>query len=436
VKVLEKKVIVAHGPNRAPLCGFITYIDPKETVLLRRIGWEVSNDIHDDFADAVSPDNGKTWGDPRPALRSTPVKGGAIVHTENAVLYLPDRNLLVHWTNDQFQPSLTAGVDSNYSYQIRITAGEPEAFLKGKTPKPFISDYGIKQGPCVSFATPMQDSRGRLLLPVQWQKREDPKHPIVLPEPPSPLPELPKEEIQLGPMNGRAFPKRKDMPDVFLNYVESGLLIGEFQSGNRFKWHISRTVPCEFGRSSRGMMEPTVAELPGQRLIMVVRGSNADWPEKTGYKWLTHSQDGGETWSEAVPLTFDDGEPVESSSTGSALFRSLKGGKLYWIGNLCLEGRRAYGNMPRSPLYIVEVQEDPPSPRLRGTSPVALKRGTATAIDRTQPGEHPNTQHSNFKFYQDRVTGEVVVFFTRYGERGYENDRWIQADLYQYRVEL
>ena len=82
--------------------------------------------------------------------------------------------------------------------------------------------------------------------------------------------------------------------------------------------------------------------------------------------------------------------------------------------------------MPRSPLYIAEIQEDP----------VAIKRETITVIDRAGPGEHPDTQHSNFKFYQDRITGDVVVYLTRYGERGYENDTWIMADLYQYRVTM
>jgi hypothetical protein len=82
--------------------------------------------------------------------------------------------------------------------------------------------------------------------------------------------------------------------------------------------------------------------------------------------------------------------------------------------------------MPRSPLYIAEVQENP----------VALKRSTITAIDRAQPGEHPDTQHSNFKFYQDRETGDVVFYLTRYSERGVDDGAWLKADLYEYRVAL
>ena len=82
--------------------------------------------------------------------------------------------------------------------------------------------------------------------------------------------------------------------------------------------------------------------------------------------------------------------------------------------------------MPRSPFHIAEMQE----------SPFAIKRDTITPIDRAREGEHPDTQHSNFKFYQDRETGDVVLYLTRYGERGYANEKWIEADLYEYRVAL
>lgn len=432
MKVVQKKRIARHGADRAPLCGFITYIHPQKPVLLRRTGWEVSNDIHDDFADAFSRDNGRTWSRPRPALKSIPVPGGVICHTENAALYVPGRNLLIHWTNDKFETSLKGGNDLGKSSRIRITAGEPGAASDGTAPDPFISDFGFKQGIYVSFATPFLDSRGRPLVPVIWQKRDHPSLPIHSAE-------FQKrkqmadgasgswvDDFRIGPTHGRCFPMRPDMPDVFANYWEAGLLIGEFRKDGTLAWHVSAAVPCDFEKSSRGMVEGTVAELADGRLIMVLRGSNGDWPEKRGYKWLTFSDDLGETWSEAEPLRCDDGTLIESSATGSALFRSGMNGRLYWIGNLCLDWRRPNGNMPRSPLYIAEIQEDP----------VAIRRKTITVIDQSQPGEDPDTQHSNFKFYEDRKTGELVVLLTRYGERGYADNTWIRADLHEYRIAL
>jgi hypothetical protein len=82
--------------------------------------------------------------------------------------------------------------------------------------------------------------------------------------------------------------------------------------------------------------------------------------------------------------------------------------------------------MPRSPLYIAEIQEDP----------VAIKRDTITVLDRAQPGEHPDTQHSNFQFYQDRESGDLVFYLTRYSERGVDNGAWLKADHSQYRLNL
>jgi hypothetical protein len=402
-RLLEKQVIHRHQPGRAPLCAFVTYMDPTKPVLLRRLGWEVSNDIHDEFADSTSADNGITWSEPRRALSSHAVEGGHIVHTENAVLYLPDRGKLIHFTNDKFEASLGGGYDAGYSAQTRITVGEPEAVSRGTATDVLVSGFGLKQGLYVSFTIPCRDSKGRVLAPVMWQ-RADPA----------------------GVIQSKGFPTRADLPDVLLDYWDVGLLIGEFGPDDKLSWHVGNAVPFQFEQSSRGLAEGAVTELSDGRLAMILRASNERWLDRPNYKWLSFSADGGETWSKIVPLACDDGVVLESSATGSALFRSIKNGRLYWIGNLCREGERAQGNFPRSPLYICEVQE----------TPFALKRKTLTVIDRAQPGESPETQHSNFKFYQDRVTGDVVLHLTRYGERGAGMDRWLNADLYRYRVAI
>src|SRR5258708_7522095 len=100
MKPLSKHVVATHRPESAPICACVTYIDGEKPVLLRRTGWEVSNDTQDDYTDMISRDNGKTWGEATPAPSAIPVDGGVIVHTEHLNLYLPDRNLLIIWTND------------------------------------------------------------------------------------------------------------------------------------------------------------------------------------------------------------------------------------------------------------------------------------------------------------------------------------------------
>lgn len=402
MKLLERNVIATHQPGRAPLCGFVAYIHRDEPILLRRMGWEVGNDVHGGFEDAVSRDNGKTWSAPWNSLEIEKTKDGFIAHTENAALFHKDRGILIHFTNDKLETDLS-DCDLNQNCSVRITTGDPMAVSKGTAPEPFITDFGFKQGLCVSFSHPMLDSRGRVLMPLQWQKRDDD-----------------------GSIHRQGFPVRESLKDILRDVWDVGLLIGEFREDGKVSWRVGEPVPCAFEKSSRGMCEGTVAELGDGRLVMILRGSNAAWPEKPGYKWLSFSKDGGMTWSEAVPLPCDDGSVIESSATGSTLFRSEKTGKLYWIGNLCAEGERPRGNDPRSPLVIAEMQEEP----------FAIKRKTITVVDTRHPGEDPRVQHSNFKFYQDRVTGDVVIHLTRYGERGYENRRWEQADHYQYRVAL
>jgi hypothetical protein len=82
------------------------------------------------------------------------------------------------------------------------------------------------------------------------------------------------------------------------------------------------------------------------------------------------------------------------------------------------------GNWPRSPLVIAEV----------GESPLRIRRETIAVIDERGPGDTSRTQISNFRYYQERSTGDVIVFASRFGERS--EREWRRADYYRYRVAL
>jgi hypothetical protein len=254
----------------------------------------------------------------------------------------------------------------------------------------------------VSFCYPCLDARSNLLVPFYRQQADE-----------------------NGRGRARGFAVRSDLPHVLLDVFECGVLIGAADGQGRRTWTAGGAVPFDDEISTRGLSENTIEEIGDGRLVMIARGSNARCPDLLGCKWLSFSEDGGSSWSQAQPLTYDDGAPFESSSTGSVLFRSQLDGRLYWMGNPCAEGVRASGNWPRSPLAIAEVREDP----------FAIKRESLFAVDRA-PDENPYVQHSNFKFYQDRETGEIVIYLTRYGERGTENNAWLNADLYEYRVSI
>lgn len=403
MKPLTKRVVTPHGPGRAPIINFVTYIDADQPNLRRRIGWEIADDLHDDMIDTESTDNGRTWGNPRVAAKRHAENGGYVFTQEGGAVFLPKRNLLVNAMNQTFQPSLD-GHTQDTAIKMRFTCAPPRGHGEAT---PVVTDFGLRQGIATSFTHPIEDSRGRVLVPAAWQRIEEPG----------------------GPLHRLGIPFRADMPDTPVDYYVGGLVIGEFDADGQINWQLGGAVPCADDASSRGLCEPTVAELADGRLAMVMRGSNHLWLDRPGCKWHSLSSDGGASWSPAAPLRCDDGTLIESSATGSALFRSIKTGGLYWIGNLCLDGQRPHGwgsNMPRSPLVIARVREEP----------FALERGSITVIDRQQPGENPLVQMSNFRMYQDRETGDAVLYLTRYGERGHDGNEWLKADQYEYRVEI
>jgi hypothetical protein len=153
-------------------------------------------------------------------------------------------------------------------------------------------------------------------------------------------------------------------------------------------------------RSTRGMVEPTIAELDGGRLILVMRGSNDRRPEQPSYRWVSHSTDGGWKWTKPEPWTYDHGEPFFSPSACSQLLRHSSG-RLYWLGNI--NPANPKGNRPRYPFQIGEVD------RTSGR----LLRASVRLVDDLQPGEDPLLTLSNFYAREDRRTREICLHMTR-----------------------
>jgi hypothetical protein len=402
MKLSGKKRIAAYAESGAPICGFIQYIDGEKPILMRRMGRQIASDVHDAYTDEVSLDNGRTWDTSRLSLKHIETAGGYIVFTENVTHYDARRDLLIHITDQHFQPGLD-GPELSQSTQLRITVDHPQAFLEGVAAPPLVTVFDKDQGLAVSFTHVFEDSQGRLLFSVQWQSK-DPD----------------------GSLAARGCPHREDRDDVIYDIWESAVLIGTWNDDNSLSWEVGNAVPMDIERTSRGLNEGTLAELSDGRLAMVLRGSNASWTQRPGYKWLSFSDDGGLNWSPAEPLGCDDGSVLQSSATGSWLFRSFTNGKLFWVGNLCARGEKVEGNFPRSPIVIAEVQEEP----------FALMRDTITVIGDREGDEDEFVQHSNFRAYQDRVTGEAVIYLTRFGEYGSQDDDWLRADCYEYRVSL
>jgi hypothetical protein len=173
-----------------------------------------------------------------------------------------------------------------------------------------------------------------------------------------------------------------------------------------------------------------VVELKSSRILLVTRGSNvqnAAWKTRIeegtpSFKWFAFSDDGGKTFTEAEPWRFNDREVIYSAATISLFARSTKNGKLYWIGNIA--PHTAYGNYPRYPLYIAEVDD-----KLG-----ILKKETLTVIDTKREGEANEVQLSNFSFIEDRETLNFEICLDKIQQ--YDKNRPYFGETWKYEIVL
>lgn len=195
----------------------------------------------------------------------------------------------------------------------------------------------------------------------------------------------------------------------------------------------SRPVVISDLMSSRGVCEPCVCELPTGRILVVFRGSNVSFsgwntriePYAPGFKWYTFSDDGGKTFSPAMPWHFNTREVVYSSATLSSFFRSSKTGHTYWIGNIT-DPSKTCGNRPRWPLYICQVDD----------SCGVLMKETLTMIDTRREGEADTVQLSNFTLIENRETQELEIRLCKIQSReGAEHGSYSESWTYYVTME-
>jgi predicted amidohydrolase len=387
-RLLAKEVFIKHQDHRPVATGFITYVSHTKPILMHCYGWEDYSDGYDDYAVCLSYDNGRTWSPPEVRWKSQVVPEGRLRYAEPAACFDPEAQKLIVLTDRVLYPKDSLNVDVPYTLVMDVYEPATGAWA----PRQELTFAG-QRSPAMSFSFPIKTARGRLLFPGM------------------------RQAVDAGG-------KVAHYKDCQAPVDEVVTVLGEYDRQGGLQWRLGKPLNISPELSSRGVDENALTQLPDGRIAAICRGDNSMFPEKPGYKWLSFSSDEGESWSAPVPLPATGGATIESGANGCALFRSIKNGKLYWMGNLCLRGERPNGNWPRSPLVMVEVQAEP----------FALKRDTIFAVDDRGYNDSPRVQHSNFRFYQDRQTGEVVIFLTRYGEQSAE--QWQLADYYRYRVEL
>jgi len=211
-------------------------------------------------------------------------------------------------------------------------------------------------------------------------------------------------------------------------YHYSCVLIGTWNQEGKLDWDISQPVVADPAKTTRGVLEPTLAEFPDGDILMVMRGSNGGSNDPKhildSYKWYSYSKDGGYSWSPPKPWMCDDNTIFYSPSSCSQLIEHSNG-KYYWIGNV--SNRNAEGNLPRWPLVIGEVNPDD----------YMLIKDSVMVIDIKKPEQSSRVTYSNFFAREDRVSKDILVYCTPLFENGYENKQsdWT-ANAYVYTVNI
>jgi hypothetical protein len=193
-------------------------------------------------------------------------------------------------------------------------------------------------------------------------------------------------------------------PGGGFTYTDVLILIGRWIEGGRLEWEISERIQADPTRTTRGVIEPTLAEMPDGRILCVMRGSNGGSKDREfalpSHKWFSISADGGRRWSEPRPWMYEDGTAFFSPSSMSQLL-THSSGRVFWLGNISPTNCR--GNTPRWPLVIGEV--DPKS--------LLLKKESVLVLD-TKRDDEEGINLSHWWAVEDRETGDIMVAGARH----------------------
>lgn len=176
--------------------------------------------------------------------------------------------------------------------------------------------------------------------------------------------------------------------------------------------------------SARGVYEPTYAQCPDGRTLMVMRGSNMHFRDTMpGTKFYAYSSDEGRTWTRPERLRYDDGSLMYASSSIPKVL-AHSNGKVYYIG--IINDENPDGNLPRYPLCIAEL--DPERP--------CILRDTVRVIDTERPYHKAQAKEtrnivdfSNHAVFEDARGRIVVLAPFRFDLRRYESvlNRYVLA---------
>jgi hypothetical protein len=379
-------------PNQAPLVS-VTYVGPK---LEKRetFAEETESDVADNVRARWSSDNGQTWSEFKKIVPSSKklIKGIPVHETEGACEYDPASGWLVQlWLRQVQEGNLWHNhTYVRYSKDLGQTWTAPQLLRYENSGTDFDGENPLQ----ATFLNHNEGYFGNNIL-----RRKDGTLVTVLAHANAPHDKLNHQRAwRMG----------------------SVLFVGKWNADRKdYDWRAGARVEITPDESSRGLMEPEVAELTDGRLLVVWRGSNSKLP---GHKFFSISNDNGQTLAAPAVWTYDDGTAFYSPSSYHRMIRHSVTGKLYWLGNIT--NQPPSGNSPRYPLVIAQVDD----------KTGLLMKATVTLIDDRREGQG-DIQFSNFSLLEDRKTHHLELYLTTYGEDP-DPAKWTAADCYKYTLKL
>lgn len=167
-------------------------------------------------------------------------------------------------------------------------------------------------------------------------------------------------------------------------------------------WKPGGTVKADPRQSLDGFGEPHACQFPDGRIFVIGRQSarlpSQDDPGFTSVKLFAFSDDNGQTWSQAKPLTYEDGTYVYSPTSFPDTVCSAKNGRAYVVMNI--NDSPSYGCDPRTSLQIAEID----------TETCCVKKNTVAIIDTKHEEHYLRVRFSNWSMAEDRETKNLLLF--------------------------
>lgn len=397
------KVLTYPTPPHATIAyeyAYYTRASGMDKIRLRFL--DVSDDIFDQGSLSFSNDNGKTWCDSRPHLVSRKTPEGTLRGFEGLGWVDPVNGRLVTlylvglFRKDSSQEGMT-----QYYLNYRVSEDGGRSSI--------VDEQAIQKGTAYSPQHPFENV---------WVGRNCVSMPAI-----PPLVRTRQGHLVASVMMSVPGPDGKLMnPGGGFTWLEELILFGRWQADGHMEWESGPRLALPPEKSTRGLDESALTEMPDGRLLLVMRGSNGGQNDPEGkipgYKWFSVSPDAGLHWTEPQPWGYADGTLFHSPASMNQIVRHSSG-KYYWFGNISPQNPN--GNEPRYPLVAGEID----------TVSGKLIRESLFEVDTLQPGEPVELQLSNFYVQEDRADGCLLLYIPRFIPRG----KWV-GDTYVYRIEV